>query len=231
MIKALAGTSAAMIRIDSMVVVKDGETVFAGQLSPEQMKAIDDLFASGMSVTALLSALDQVNSSWRNRTLTRDEIADLLGELDRMAQDLDASSLSAQGIADIAGAVAVEPERNEEWRRILGEVASSGGRVDVLRFVLGLLYAGLHSRISWWARCAAVPCMAYLCWVLRSQVRTWVPLLGLLLWGGLETAVDTGAGAGIVFVILGGVGFYGLIEWLCKRWDVQVGRRAEDPQE
>ncbi|WP_431928704.1 hypothetical protein [Nonomuraea jabiensis] len=127
--------------------------------------------------------------------------------------------------------LAVEPARDEEWKEALLALAADSERGQALHYAAGIFYAGLHSRVSWWARCAAIPCVSYLCWVLRSQVRTWVPLLGLLLWGGLETADDTGPGTAVVFVILSGVGFFGLVEWLRKRWNVQVRRRSEKPEE
>ncbi|MEV6033639.1 hypothetical protein AB0L65_20960 [Nonomuraea sp. NPDC052116] len=138
-------------------------------------------------------------------------------------------SLASWRLCDWGANLAVEPERGEEWKEALLQVAAENGRGQVLRYAAGLLYAGLHSRVSWWVRRAATPCVAYLCWMLRSQVRTWVPLLGLLLWGGLETAADTGPGAAVVFVILSGVGFFGLVEWLRKRWNVQVRRTDTRP--
>ncbi len=138
-------------------------------------------------------------------------------------------SRGAWRLCDWGAFLAAEPQRGEEWQEALLQIAAEDSRGRALRYAVGTLYAGLHSRVSWWARRAAAPCVAYLCWVLRSQVRTWVPLLVLLLWGGLETAADTGPGAAVVFVLLSGVGFFGLVEWLRKRWNVDVRRKDARP--
>ena len=51
------------------------------------------------------------------------------------------------------------------------------------------------------------------CWVLATETRTWTPLTGLLLWGGIETTLDTGLGAAILTVVGAGAVFQAGVTW------------------
>ncbi|SDJ53754.1 hypothetical protein SAMN05421869_1114 [Nonomuraea jiangxiensis] len=42
---------------------------------------------------------------------------------------------------------------------------------------------------------------------------------------------DTGPAAGIVYVILSAIGFFGLVEWIRKRWNIRTGQPGERTRE
>ncbi|MEW1843746.1 hypothetical protein AB0392_37875 [Nonomuraea angiospora] len=117
---------------------------------------------------------------------------------------------TAQRFLNLGAALAVEPERSDQWRQELLEIAESGTRKQVIHFAAGLIYAGAHSRVSWIATCLARPLIAGLCWVLRSDARTWGLLSTLLLWAGVETEGDTGLGAAILLVLCA----FGALAWV-----------------
>ncbi|MEU6731295.1 hypothetical protein ABZ917_46945 [Nonomuraea wenchangensis] len=137
----------------------------------------------------------------------------------------------AKRVAAWASATAVEPESDEEWRKELQEVAATGTRSEVMCFALGLLCAALHSRATQKVEQLARPGIVILCWVLRSQTRTWTPLCGLLLWAGVETATDTGVGAAILVVLLAFSGLAWLVERLRNRYEAHPSQTAEEPSE
>jgi hypothetical protein len=129
-------------------------------------------------------------------------------------------------IMDLSAALAVEPGRNEQWRSELWEIAATGSQNAAIRFALGLLYTGLYSRLTWMAEKSVSPLIACLCWILRSDFRTWGILSGVLLWAGVETAHDTGLGAAIAVVL----GLFSALAWLVetlrKRFDAQPRKRG-----
>ncbi|GLX92933.1 hypothetical protein [Herbidospora sp. NBRC 101105] len=69
------------------------------------------------------------------------------------------------------------------------------------------------------------------CWMLTSQFRTWAPVLGLLLGGGIETVGDTGPWAAVTFIVLSGSGYALVVERLRARWGVEVKRRRRPEAE
>ncbi|MGW4664071.1 SAV_6107 family HEPN domain-containing protein [Streptosporangium sandarakinum] len=129
-----------------------------------------------------------------------------------------------------AAVAAVEPERDEEWREALADIAAAGTRKEIVLFAAGILYAGLHSRVTWTARLAAKPAMTSLCWVLRSNIRTRMLVSALLLWAGIETAADTGPGAGIVVVLTGAGGLELVVKALRTRFRVQARDESQPPE-
>lgn len=64
-------------------------------------------------------------------------------------------------------------------------------------------------------------------WMLRSQVRTWMPLSSVLVWGVADIARDDGAGAAILAGLLGIGGLLGLVHVLRKSLGVTV--KKPDP--
>ncbi|MEU6778628.1 hypothetical protein ABZ912_05450 [Nonomuraea angiospora] len=213
--------------------VPHSDVIRTQEFTPEQMAILDEAPQLRHDFMVYLVSHGQRSAFVRGEDIDASWdafLSDRAGLLPRAAEQ-HAVPKPASAIAAWAGRAAVEPVREEEWRRSLIEIATYGTRVEVMRFAAGILYAGLNSRANWMARTVVDRMIARLCWILRSQARTWTPLLALLFWGGYETAVDTGLGAAVVFVILSGVGFFGLVEWVRKRWNVQVGRRPEKPQE
>ncbi|GAB3895645.1 hypothetical protein GCM10027612_48720 [Microbispora bryophytorum subsp. camponoti] len=130
----------------------------------------------------------------------------------------------ARQLASWAASAAIEPERDEEWRQALSEIAATGTRREAVLYAAGILYAGLHSRLTWIARQATRPGVACLRWLLRSQFRSRMLTTALLLWAGLDTAADTGLGAAIVVVLTGVAG----LELLAKVLRVRFGIRLPD---
>lgn len=63
------------------------------------------------------------------------------------------------------------------------------------------------------------------CWVLATETRTWTPLTGLLLWGGAETALDTGPGTAILLVAGSGAVLQAGVTWGRNRLGVEVRQR------
>ncbi|WP_271215882.1 hypothetical protein [Streptosporangium carneum] len=63
------------------------------------------------------------------------------------------------------------------------------------------------------------------CWVLTSDWRTWGLLGPLLAFGVINVNLSQGWGSAL-FTLPGIVGFYAGIEWLRKRWGVEVKRRS-----
>jgi hypothetical protein len=133
----------------------------------------------------------------------------------------------AQRLVNLGATVAVEPESEEEWREALYELAITGTRMEVVRFAVGILYAGLHSRVTCMARTAAQPAITGLCWVLRSDARTWALLSGLLLWAGLETVADTGLGAAILLALCAFGALVWLVDTLRTRFDAHPPRERK----
>ncbi|WP_188194685.1 hypothetical protein [Nonomuraea sp. SYSU D8015] len=124
----------------------------------------------------------------------------------------------------VGSALAVEPERDDQWRYELREIAATGTRAGVVRFAVGILYAGIHSRVTWTASRAVTPLVAGLCWALRSNLRTWGSLSALLLWAGVETRNDTGLGAAILVVLSAFGALVWLVDTLRKRFDAHPPR-------
>ncbi|MEU4579741.1 hypothetical protein [Nonomuraea sp. NPDC023979] len=121
-----------------------------------------------------------------------------------------------------ASVVAAEPESDEEWRTHLQELAMTATRTEVIRFVVEIIYASFHSRVTWLARQAITPGITVLCWGLRSQIRTWAALSTLLVWAGMETAADTGLGAAILVVLAAFSALVWLVERLRDRYNALV---------
>ncbi|WP_424533600.1 hypothetical protein ACOZ38_25025 [Sphaerisporangium viridialbum] len=213
MIKGLAETDSVVVSASDLLLMKHEGKVWAREL-----RAVERMFLKrhpGLSDSpaALLSAFQA--RGWNFNRLH--PFAEAVAEPPR----------GARRVASWAATVAVEPERDEEWREALNELAVTGSRRDVVHFAVGILYAGLHSRATWMARQATKPGMAALCWVLRSQARTWMLISALLLWAGVETAEDTGVGAAIVVVLTGATGLQFLTEVLRKHFSIRLPRETE----
>ncbi|TYB71265.1 hypothetical protein FXF51_02185 [Nonomuraea sp. PA05] len=211
----LEGNRSCLIMMGNIVVIKTDDTTAVQELTPPEVAFAQTI--SSMEPTRFLAELESFRVGVKPQILHSSTV-------DGSDTASRTPPVSARRLAKMASSIAVEPERDEEWRNALQDLAATGTQREVICFAAGLLYAALHSRATHLARRAGAPCVAYLCWVLRSQIRTWAPLLGLSFWGGLETAVDTGPGAGIVFILVTGIAFFGLVEWLRKRLGVRVGR-------
>lgn len=96
-----------------------------------------------------------------------------------------------------------------------------------IRYGLGLVSAAVRMRL----RDLSGLLEKAVCWVLATEMRTWTPLTGLLLWGGAETTLDTGLGAAILTVIGAGAVFHTGVTLGRKQLGVEVRRRekAEQP--
>ncbi len=163
--------------------------------------------------------------------LSEQEFAESIHELTLNAHVQMELPPTAKRLVDAASAVAVEPESYDEWRSHLQELADTGTQLEVVRFLIGIVYAGLHSRVSWLARRAVRPGVRVLCWGLRSQARTWAALSALLLWSGLETAADTGVGAAILVVLAAFSALVWLVERLRNRYGAHPPRSKKTPPE
>ncbi|MFG1947174.1 hypothetical protein [Nonomuraea sp. NPDC048826] len=137
---------------------------------------------------------------------------------------------AAARILRFASLAAVEPASEEEWRTELQELAAEGSRREIICYALGILYAGLHSRVAWLARRTCQPGISLLQWVLRSEIWTWMPLTLLTWWAATETAEDTGIGAAILLVIVSFSALAMTVNWLRDRFDAHPrrGQKAAD---
>ncbi|MFG1944156.1 hypothetical protein [Nonomuraea sp. NPDC048826] len=108
--------------------------------------------------------------------------------------------------------------RSREWKTDLH------GNPENIRYALGLIQAALAFRIKDLGRLH----WRAACWVLASDRRTWIPILGVLFWCGLVSSRSIGLEPTIVGVIGAGGAANGLVEMLRKRWGVTVGPK-EDP--
>lgn len=106
--------------------------------------------------------------------------------------------------------------RVTEWQADLAESSKSP------KYAAGLVKAALKMRLSGVIKLA----VRGLCWVLCSEVRTWTPLSVVLVWGGIDTAWDTGLGAAIGYVLMGIAGLAASIYALRRRWGIDMKRKA-----
>lgn len=122
----------------------------------------------------------------------------------------------------LIGAAALIGGRDRKWR-------VSEWAVDLVespaptRYALSLVRASLRMRISDLGGLMR----RGTCWVLVTEVRTWTPLTALLVWGGVETTLDTGLGAAILAVVGAGAVFQTGVKWLRGYLGVEVRQRKK----
>ncbi|MFG1947172.1 hypothetical protein [Nonomuraea sp. NPDC048826] len=135
---------------------------------------------------------------------------------------------AAKRVLRFASVAAVEPESDEEWRADLRTLVDEGAsRWTIAFFLLGVLYAGLHSRVAWLARRAHQPGISLLRWILRSEARTWLPLGYLMWWAAIETTEDTGGHAAILLILASVSALAISVNWLRNRFDAHPRKRQK----
>ncbi|MBO3747789.1 hypothetical protein J5X84_17050 [Streptosporangiaceae bacterium NEAU-GS5] len=224
LINALKGTTDAWVHVGAVLVIKEHGEALAYLLPFEAQYALSKdpeiphdadarrLFVERLEPVPSLAACDE---EIRRREELLSQIHAELGN-------------TVRRLSSWAARAAVEPERDEEWRAALSEIAATGTRKEVVLFAVGVLYAGLHSRATWMTRVTARPGISGMCWVLRSHARTRTLIGGLLLWAGMETVSDTGIGAAILLVITGAGGLELVAKALRSRFHIQPRAKAEE---
>ncbi|MEV0614787.1 hypothetical protein AB0I81_15770 [Nonomuraea sp. NPDC050404] len=126
-----------------------------------------------------------------------------------------------------AGLLSAQPEAAESWRWDVVELAATRTQRDVMLHVGGLVWASIESRAAWLLGRATAPLVSLICWLLRSQARTCIPIALLPVWGGLETKADTGLGAAILLVLTSGLGLHTLVSWARMRLKIELRKKAD----